>query len=249
MLILAFDTTSEHGGVAIYRDTECLASVPNQGPANIYSVSLFQMVDRALGEARARHAIPRLGLRDIELFAAANGPGSFTGIRIGLAAAQGWAKAFDRPVKGVSALEAMVEEARPNSPGAVPILDARRGEFFLGLFRRRAGQASFQAEGEGWALKPDALRSFVEERVSGERAGGAITCLVREQDRAAQALRETLPDSLRWQSVPGLLVGAIAQRALQASKEGKLNFSAELDACYILRPDAELAFEKAQRGR
>src|SRR5208282_3239433 len=106
MLILAFDTTSEKGGVGIFRDAECLVSVPNEGPANRYSVTLFEMVEQALAQAR-------LELREIELFAAANGPGSFTGIRVGLAAARAWGKAFDRKVRGVSVLEALINKACP----------------------------------------------------------------------------------------------------------------------------------------
>src|SRR2546429_3523592 len=128
MLVLAFDTTSEHGGAAIYRDLERLACARNLGSAN-YSVTLFQMVEGLLAQLN-------LGLRDIELFAVATGPGCFTGIRVGLAAAQGWAQACGRPVRGVSVLEAMVEEARPEAVWAAPVLDARRGEFFVGLFRR-----------------------------------------------------------------------------------------------------------------
>ena len=130
MLILAFDTTSEKGGVGIFRDTECLASVPNEGPANRYSITLFEMVEQALAQAH-------LELREIDLYAAANGPGSFTGIRVGLAAARAWGKAFDRRVRGVSVLEAMVNKVRLTSDWAFPILDARRGEFFLGGFRRK----------------------------------------------------------------------------------------------------------------
>ena len=101
MLILALDTTSEVGGVGIFRDHECLARVANDGPANRYSVSLFYMVDQAIEEAKVRHGVPVRGLADIGLIAVATGPGSFTGIRVGLAAAQGWAKAFGLPVRGV----------------------------------------------------------------------------------------------------------------------------------------------------
>ena len=67
------------------------------------------MVEQALAQAQ-------LELREIELYAAANGPGSFTGIRVGLAAALAWGKAFDRPVRGVSVLEAMVNKASPSPP-------------------------------------------------------------------------------------------------------------------------------------
>src|ERR1035438_9129391 len=83
MLILALDTTSEKGGVGIFNNAECLASVPNQDPTNLFSVTVFQMAQQALAQAH-------LELSEIELYAVANGPGSFTGIRVGLAAAGAW---------------------------------------------------------------------------------------------------------------------------------------------------------------
>jgi len=219
MLILAFDTTSEHGGVGIYRDMECWARLANQGAAN-YSVGLFQMVDRLLKQTELR-------LGDIELFAVALGPGSFTGIRVGVAAAQGWAMAFERPVVGVSMLEAMVEQAQPPDI-AVPILNARRGEFFLGLFRRspqlgsippenpparRLGRPArlessalagkpegfaYPADGEALVLKPSRVRFVLDhlhcdaDPLQPWRAGRSVTCIVREHDAAAQSLRDCL---------------------------------------------------------
>lgn len=256
MLVLAFDTTNEKGGVGIYRDSECLACVANEGPANIYSVSLFQMVDRALEQARARHpdlsttegrvagigAAPPRGLRDCDLFAVANGPGSFTGIRVGVAAAQAWGKAFGRPIRGVSVLEAMVEEARPQADWAVPILDARRGEFFLQCFRpgpQKSGPGSnpFEPEGEGWVLKASSLTAWFEERLP---AAATVTCLAREHDRVTLGLRQSLSQSFQWESIPGTLVGAIARLALEAERRGIPQPISSLDAYYIRRPDAEL---------
>lgn len=90
MLVLSLDTTSEQGGAGIFRGVECLALIPNEGTANQYSVTLFEMVQKALAEAR-------LEPREIELYAVANGPGSFTGIRVGLAAARAWGKSSDAP--------------------------------------------------------------------------------------------------------------------------------------------------------
>src|SRR5437762_3760123 len=164
MLVLAFDTTSGHGGAAIYRDLERLACARNLGSAN-YSVTLFQMVEGLLAQLN-------LGLRDVELFAVATGPGSFTGIRVGLAAAQGWAQAFGRPVQGVSVLEAMVEEARPEAVWAAPVLDARRGEFFVGLFRRDGESspaggsrpAGCRAGAWGYAVAPESQTGKAAER-------------------------------------------------------------------------------------
>ncbi len=255
MLVLAFDTTSEQGGVGLYRDDECLALVANQGPSNLYSVTLFQMVERLFAEVKARYPgtggpseAPPLSLRDIELFAVANGPGSFTGIRVGLAAAQAWAKAFDRPVKGVSVLEAMVEEACPEASWAVPILDARRGEFFLSLFRRASDNAKsgFREQGEGRVMKPQGLRRYLEEFARGGLAQATLTCVVREHDRPALDFLASLTNPSPCETVPGPLVGALARLALEAARQGRVQSPAELDAYYIRRTDAEIQVQKVQ---
>ena len=237
MVILAVDTTSEHGGAALFRDQECLAAEGSEGAAG-YSVTLFQMVDRLIEETRANRAVPIRGLADIELYAVANGPGSFTGIRVGLAAAQAWAKAFGRPAFAVSILEAMVDEARPETDLAVPILDARRGEFYAGVFCRSAIEGDgFVPEGDGEVLKPAALPQFFDARL---RLGTSITCLVREHDELATRVRESLPAAVHWQCISGTLLAAIARRALAAFRQGKTSPPADLDAYYIRRTDAEL---------
>ena len=240
MLILAFDTTSQRGGAAIYRDRECLADIANDSPANRYSVTLFGMVNRLLAEAQARLAAPSFSLRDIDLYAVANGPGSFTGIRVGVAAAQGWARAFNRPVCGVSVLEAMAAQPQPEAEYAIPILDARRGEFYLGLFRCTSPgekNSDYELVGEGRVLKSEALAPFFAEQLPDVTSA---VCLTREHDQAALALRHALPQTLRWQAVPGTLVAGIAHLALEAHRKGKLQSPAELDAYYIRRSDAEL---------
>jgi tRNA threonylcarbamoyladenosine biosynthesis protein TsaB len=241
MLILAFDTTSEFGGAGIFRDAECLASLANQGPANVYSVSLFEMVDWLLEEARDSGR--KLSFRDIGLFAVANGPGSFTGIRVGLAAAQAWARAFERPARGVSILAALADEASPEADLAVPILDARRGEFYLGLYRRveQAGAFRFVAEGEGWVLKPDAVADFVAQSLP---SGATAEYVVHAGDQSAQELVKTLLKPARCRPISGTLVAAIARLALRAQGEGKPPSPAELDACYIRRSDAELNWKE-----
>jgi tRNA threonylcarbamoyladenosine biosynthesis protein TsaB len=246
MLILAFDTTSEVGGVGIFRDHECLAHVANEGPANRYSVSLFYMVDQATGEAKARHGVPVRGLADMGLIAVATGPGSFTGIRVGLAAAQGWAKAFGLPICGVSVLEALVEAAQIRTGWAMPILDARRGEFFVGLFRRQPeGDTSYQRSyvpaAEGWLLRPAELGPFLTHRLP---EGVGATCVVRGHDRAALALRENLPSSFQWQAVTGTLVESVARLGLRDYRTGKQQAAGDLDAYYIRRSDAELYWKE-----
>jgi tRNA threonylcarbamoyladenosine biosynthesis protein TsaB len=238
MLVLAIDTTSDHGGVAVYQDRGCLASNPNTGSSG-YSVTLFHSVERVLADAAAKLSRPSLILRDIELFAVANGPGSFTGIRTGLAATQGWATALGTPVHAVSILEGMAEECSAEAGFLAPIMDARRGEFYTRLFRRGSDGAHslVEPEGDGVVLKPEELQAMVDER---SRMGMRVTCIIREQDEAAQALRLRFADSMVWAKVSAFLVGSIARLALEAHRRGEVKSPAALDACYIRRSDAEL---------
>jgi tRNA threonylcarbamoyladenosine biosynthesis protein TsaB len=237
MLILAIDTTSERGGAGIFRDSECLAVAENDGGTS-YSVSIFQMVDRLLADRELNHS-------DIELFAVANGPGSFTGIRVGVAAAQGWAKTCGRPVLGVSVLDALVVEGRPETSWAVSLLDARRGELYTGLFKRapQAGTTTvkYPPQTEAFLSNPHALAEMLAQKIPADET---LTCLAREHDQAARKFAENLPGKISIRTVPGLLVPAIARIALEAGARGKLQCPAELDACYVRRTDAELQWQE-----
>lgn len=241
MRVLAIDTTSDHGGAAVYDRGTCLALVQNEEPASRYAVTLFDLVHRALTEAR-------LGYPDIELYAVSNGPGSFTGIRVGLAAAQGWGKAFGRPVKGVNLLEAMLEQAHPETDWAIPALDASRGEFFVCIYRRVADAAgehrSFDALGLGQLVNPKRLGAMLEALNQGGQcstfSGGTIAFLTRSHDLKARSLGESLAQNASRVELPGTLLDAIARIALGAFERSEKSTPEELDACYIRRSDAEM---------
>jgi tRNA threonylcarbamoyl adenosine modification protein YeaZ len=239
MVVLALDTTSEHGGAAIYQGDDCLGIAVNEGAADRYSVTLFELVERALTTAK-------LGFRDVDLLAVAKGPGSFTGIRVGMAAARAWAKAFEKPLQAVTLLEAMVQQAQPSTDWAVPILDARRGEFFLGFFRRPSstGASRFMAAGEGQVVRPEHLSELLETLAKGGQcrtfSHGTIACITREHDLKARALRESVSQSVSWIDIPGVLLESIARVALHAHEQGEDSPAEDLDAYYIRRSDAEM---------
>lgn len=238
MLVLAIDTTSEHGGVAIFRGHECLSQIPNTSSSG-YSVTLFRDVETALSEAGAKISRSPLGLRDIELFAAATGPGSFTGIRTGLAATQGWATGLGRPVFAVSILEAMIHAGQPETEWAAAMMDARRGELYVQLFRRGVGTNAgrFAPRSDGVVLRRDSVPLFLQEQLP---SASAITCISCEQDAEAEALRRGLADSFGWKKVPDFLAASIARLAVEAVQRGESQTPAQIDACYIRRSDAEL---------
>jgi tRNA threonylcarbamoyladenosine biosynthesis protein TsaB len=114
MLILAFDTATDVATSALVEDGEVL------GERTSRAVTLLEDVDALLRQAGARTG-------DIQGLAVGTGPGSFTGLRVGLATARGLALALGVPVAGVSTLEALAAGA----PGALPVIDARRGEVFV----------------------------------------------------------------------------------------------------------------------
>lgn len=129
--ILAADTSSERGSVCITEDGRVLGMV-GLASGTQHSDRLFRSIDFLLDH------VP-FGLPDIDLFAAARGPGSFTGLRIGLAAMEGFAAANSKPSMGVSTLEAWAWRSGTEDRLIAPTLDARRGEVYGGLYRRTSG--------------------------------------------------------------------------------------------------------------
>src|SRR5450432_4168464 len=119
-LILAVDTTSEYGSLALARDGELLEEVPLHAPDS-FSPVLYAQLERLL----ERHGVK---LAEIACFAAASGPGTFTGVRVALACVKGLAEAMARPAVAVSNLEAVARYGTARLRGAV--LDARRGEIY-----------------------------------------------------------------------------------------------------------------------
>jgi tRNA threonylcarbamoyladenosine biosynthesis protein TsaB len=114
MLILAFDTATDIATSALVDDGEVLGERASR------AVTLLEDVDALLRQA-GKHT------GDLDALAVGIGPGSFTGVRIGLATARGLALALGIPAAGVSTLDALAAGA----PGAVPVIDARRREVFV----------------------------------------------------------------------------------------------------------------------
>jgi tRNA threonylcarbamoyladenosine biosynthesis protein TsaB len=155
MRILAFDTATDVATVALLREGELLGERPSR------AVSVLADADELVREAGLRPT-------DLDLLVVGVGPGSFTGVRIGLAAARGLGLALELPVAGVSTLDALAAGA----PGAVPVIDARRREVFA------------LAGGEARCLAPSDLdvepgREYVGDgavryRATIEGAGGVV---------------------------------------------------------------------------
>lgn len=124
MTILAVDTTSEFGSLAIRSNGKTVAELAIHSPEGFAHV-IFPAIEEVSRRAGVR-------LAEIDCFAAASGPGSFTGVRIGLSAVKGLAAATGKAAVGVSNLKAM--SSFGNLPLRVVVLDARRGEVYAAVY-------------------------------------------------------------------------------------------------------------------
>src|SRR5437764_15424289 len=131
-LILAIETATRAGSVAVARGETLLSC--REGDASVsHSTNLIEIIDSVLNEAGAR-------LSDVDVFAVAVGPGSFTGLRIGLATVKAFAEVNQRPIVGISTLAA-VAHASALEGDVVSLLPAGRGEVFAQMFSLAAGEA------------------------------------------------------------------------------------------------------------
>jgi tRNA threonylcarbamoyladenosine biosynthesis protein TsaB len=130
MLTLAVDTTAELGSIALADDEGLREEVAVDAPQG-FSQVLFGEMEGLLKRQGVR-------LAEIELFAGASGPGSFTGVRVGLAAIKGLAEVLGRQVVAVSNLEALAEFGSGNARAVV--IDARRGEVYAAVYDAAGNQ-------------------------------------------------------------------------------------------------------------
>jgi len=136
MRVLAVDTSSEQGSICITDNDTVLGEI-RLAKSSHHAEQFFRSVEFLLA------SLP-VTLADIDVFVAARGPGSFTGLRVGLSAMGGFAAAHGKPGRGVSTLEALAWKCgdRGDSPLISPVIDARRGEVYSGLYRRVGKQLS-----------------------------------------------------------------------------------------------------------
>lgn len=154
MKILGFDSSARSASVALTEDGVLLAQ-SFQSSGLTHSRTLLPM---------AEDMIKNLGitLSDIDLFAVSHGPGSFTGVRIGVSAVKGLAWALLKPTCGVSTLEAMAYNGLAAPPGSIVccVMDARRGQFYNALFEMRGGMP--QRLTEDRAISPELLSEEIK---------------------------------------------------------------------------------------
>ncbi len=214
MLILGLETTATAASCALCRDGEMLA-MSYQRSKLTHSSTLLPMVEEMLDHAQ-------LTVRDVDAVAVAQGPGSFTGVRIGVATVKGLCWGAEKKAIGVSTLEAMMCSALFAAEGSVicPVMDARRAQVYGAVFdadgSRLSEDAAIAADelaaqvkamgrsalvlGDGWAVFEKALRELaVPHRIMPEplRYQNAWGVCLAAMDKEPRGADELLPVYLR----------------------------------------------------
>jgi tRNA threonylcarbamoyladenosine biosynthesis protein TsaB len=238
MRVLALDTTTASGSVAIVDDSGVLVEEVGD-PARTHAERLPGDILQAIDHAG-------FGIADIDLFAIAAGPGTFTGLRIGIAMIQGLAFVSGRHVVPVSALRALAVAGSREEPAGRIIgawMDAHRRDVFSALFRRTdqsplASDGLIELEGAEVGDPSAALERW-------ERAGTMPDVLVG--DGAIVYAHAIPPQISTLEQLP--LAGVIGQIAILRAAAGDTVAPAGVQPLYIRRPDAEIARDATKSER
>jgi tRNA threonylcarbamoyladenosine biosynthesis protein TsaB len=155
MKVLGIDTSTACGSVGLIEDEETISEYLLNIPVT-HSERLLGAIDFVLREARCR-------MEQVEGWVIALGPGSFTGLRIGVSTVKGLAFATGKPVAGVSTLDVLASQIAPTSFLICPILDARKKEVYTGFYRFQNG-ISLTRQSEYQAISPESLVSQINEQ-------------------------------------------------------------------------------------
>ncbi len=219
MRILSFESSAVSASVCLTDDEKIIAqSFQNCGLT--HSRTLLPMAESLLNGCD--HS-----LDDVDAFAIAAGPGSFTGLRIGVATVKGLAFATNKPCIGVSTLEAMAENLCGINGNICCVMDARAGQVYQAFFKREANTLTRLCEDR--AIKLDELSKEIGETSQILVGDGANLCYTKLV--AICPNLQLAPEHLRYPSAYG-----VARIALPALNNGKGVCASELDAFYLRPP-------------
>lgn len=225
MIVLAIDTSGKDGSIALARAPEdeqssselkILDLIPLEG--GTFSAQLVPQIAGLL----SKHGLQK---EDIDAFAAASGPGSFTGLRVGLAVIKALAEILGKPVAAVSRLEALARAAEVRGT-VLAALDAGRGEAYAGLYDIQE-VAQMRSE-----------RLLTNAELLAEAAG---QILVTPDSKLAEAARIA---GLKIRQIESPRSDAIARLGWEKISRGETISPENLEANYIRRSDAEIFAKK-----
>lgn len=237
MLLLALDTCDARGSLAILKDDDVLYAAAHDVPLD-YSSWLLPAADAALAAAG-------LKMPEIEVFAVAAGPGSFTGIRVGLTTVKAWAEVYGARIAAVSRLEVIAQHAAGRPEFVAAFVDAQRAQVFGAVFRRCGEDLALA--GEELVIAPDGFLAYVEEQT-----GAAAVSWVSMDPEKITALPSWHRRAQKGETVQlceEVLAPAVGRLGRRRILLGDVKDPLTLDAEYVRRSDAEIFWKGgAKRG-
>ena len=221
MLMLSLDTTTRAGSCALLRDGRVLREYIGDASRD--------QAERLPGDLSALLEREVVTLDAIDAFAVATGPGSFTGLRVGIATMQGLAMATGKPLIGVSAFDALASLA--SEERLATWIDAWRGEVFAAIYENG------QLIDAPVVAPPDLLLKELQGRRTLFTGDGAAVFEARIRASLGEAARFTTP-------IAPPLAGAIATLAGQAFRRGDRPLPHAIRPIYVRRSDAEIAADR-----
>jgi tRNA threonylcarbamoyladenosine biosynthesis protein TsaB len=216
-VILAIDTTSEFGSVALTDGDRVVEELPLHSPDGFGHV-LYGHLEQLL-------ALHGVNVGEVQCFAAASGPGSFTGVRVGLTAVKGLAEATGKPVVAVSNLRALAWFG--SAPLRATVLDARRGEVYAAVYNDRLE-----------TVMPEAVLKYEVWRKTLPPHGFELI------SPDFSSFQSQIDSSIPTVTAPRALAGAIGRIAWREFRGGLACDPAKIDANYVRRSDAELFWKE-----
>ena len=221
--ILAFDTASERGSVALLEGKTLRAELRSNTTA-AHSELLLEAVDFLLGRTGWK-------LKDLTLSAVGIGPGSFTGIRIGVATGVGLAQSLGIPLVGVSGLDVLAfrAAAQPAVIGRIGVLlDARRSQFYFAEYESEKGRLRRL----GKPVLVDAADDMGNYLADIDWITGDL------DEEQAQATVKSFPCRARWIPVDLFLAGDVGRLAIERKRTWRSGDFIAMEPLYIRPPDA-----------
>jgi tRNA threonylcarbamoyladenosine biosynthesis protein TsaB len=222
--------------VAVVRYADTLTSAAHETSED-YSVWLLPAVERILKAAA-------VALPDVDVYAVAAGPGSFTGVRVGLTTVKAWAEVYGRPIASVSRLEALATQANGEEGYVAAFTDAQRGQVF-GAMYRRSGDKLERIEDE-MVIAPEKFLAWVAENAGADRIQWISTdphCLTGTQAWAVRQAPSRQENDERVEAADPNLAPAIGRLGYQRALEKRMTDALSLDANYVRRSDAEISWK------
>ncbi|MFM1515742.1 tRNA (adenosine(37)-N6)-threonylcarbamoyltransferase complex dimerization subunit type 1 TsaB [Helcococcus ovis] len=221
MKILAIDTSTMMSSITIMEDNRIIGDF-SISQEETHSEMLVPLVKRMLEDLK-------INLSEIDVYAVAKGPGSFTGLRIGVASIKAMAQVFDKPIIGISTLEAMAFSIL-NDNKILSIIDARGKRYFTGLYQYVNGKLVCYFED---IIQENKLMQIVEENEKITIVGEAIG-----------KLPDILKNSEKVVLAPASLNNAIGRNlcviAKQRFKSGEIESYFDIAPNYLRKSQAEV---------